>query len=71
MAKKTIVYKGYRGSMEVNTEDYSLFGKVLFIDEEMHYKGENFEELERNFQEQVEKHIALCIERGEGPAFWE
>ncbi len=64
MAQKTLVHRGYHGSIEVNTKDYSLSGSILFIDSDFSYKGETFEELEKNFISQVEKHIAHCKEKG-------
>ncbi len=69
MAKKTIVHKGYHGSMGVKTDDYSLYGKILFIDEEITYKGQNFSELEADFQAGVEKHIKNCLDNGKEPPF--
>ncbi len=64
MAKKTLVHKGYHGTIEVKTEDFSLFGSILFIDEDFPYEGETFEELETGFKQQVEKHIAECESKG-------
>jgi len=69
LAQKTVIHKGYHGTIEVNTKDYSLFGKILFIDEEITYKGETFEELEKNFQQAVESHITLCQDKGQEPPF--
>ncbi len=71
MAQKTITHKGYHGTIEVNTKDYSLFGKILFIDEEHSYCGQTFEELENEFRKEVEKHILLCEEEGKKPPFSE
>lgn len=71
MAQKTVVYKGYHGTIKVNTEDYSLFGQILFIDEDLSYSGQTFEELEKGFHRAVEKHISLCQEKGEEPPFSE
>ena len=71
MAQKTVVYKGYHGSIEVNTTDYSLFGKILYIDEVHTYTGQSFTELEENFREVVEKHREDCREQGIEPPFSE
>ncbi len=71
MAQKTIVHKGYHGSIKVNTTDYSLFGKILFIDEDLAYTGQSFAELEENFRQTVEKHIQDCREQGIEPPFSE
>lgn len=71
MAQNTLIYKGYRGSIEVDTKDYSLFGKVLYINEQLPYSGESFAELEAGFRAAVEQHIAACRARGEDPPFAE
>lgn len=69
MARKTVTHKGYYGSIEVDTSDFSLSGKILFIDEEIVFKGETFPEFEAEFQKKVEKHIHDCHARGEAPPF--
>ena len=71
MAQKTIVHKGYHGTIKVDIKDYSLFGTILFLDEEISYSGETFTELEEGFQKAVEIHIAKCVENGEEPPFSE
>jgi predicted HicB family RNase H-like nuclease len=71
LAQKTVVHKGYHGTIEVNTKDYSLYGKILFIDEEFEYSGKDFTELDKNFQTAVEKHIKLCKKNGQKPPFSE
>ncbi len=71
MAQKTVMHKGYHGTIEVNTKDYSLFGKILFIDEEVPYSGQSFAEFEEDFRRVVEKHIQLCKDKGQEPPFSE
>lgn len=65
------MHKGYHGTIKVNPTDYSLFGSILFIDEEMSYSGESFAELEEDFRKMVEKHIQLCRNKGIDPPFSE
>lgn len=69
MAQKTLVHKGYHGTIVVNNKDYTLSGKILFLDEEISYEGTTFEELESSFQKAVEKHIHSCLEKGKQPPF--
>jgi predicted HicB family RNase H-like nuclease len=69
VAKKTIVHRGYHGSIEVDIQDYSLHGQILFIEEESSYRGDTFAELEIAFQQAVEQHIKKCVTRGEQPPF--
>ena len=64
MAKKTLVHRGYHGTIEVNPDDFTLSGSILFIESDFHYEGETFEELEDSFRRQVEKHIASCKDKG-------
>ncbi len=71
MAQRTVMHKGYHGTIKVNTKDYSLFGTILFIDEEISYTGQSFTELEENFRTAVEKHIQLCRDKGQDPPFSE
>ena len=71
MAQKTVIHKGYHGTIKVDTKDYSLFGTILFIDEEISYSGETFADLEENFRQAVEKHIQSCKEKGQEPPFSE
>jgi len=69
LAQRTVEYKGYHGTIKVNTKDYSLFGTILFIDEEITYSGQSFAELEENFHKAVDAHRQLCREKGEEPPF--
>lgn len=71
MAQKTLMHKGYHGTIEVNTKNYSLFGKILFIDEQIDYSGQSFAELDEAFRKEVENHIESCRNRGEDPPFSE
>ena len=71
MAKKTLVHRGYHGSIEVNTDNFTLSGSILFIESDFKYEGETYEKLENNFIIQVEKHIANCDEKGVSVPFKE
>lgn len=71
LARKTIVHKGYHGTIEVNTDDFSLHGTILFLDEEITYKGETFEDLEAAFSKAVNAHIKGCLDSGQEPPFSE
>ena len=71
VAIKTIVHKGYHGTIEVNSEDYSLHGSILFLEEQVRYSGQSFAELVKNFQQAVEAHLQSCREQGLAPPFSE
>jgi len=71
VAQKTLMYKGYQGTIEVNISDYSLFGKILFLDENIQYRGQSFVELEEHFRKEVDAHIERCRAKGQTPPFSE
>lgn len=71
MAQKTLVHKGYHGTIKVDTNDFSLSGRILFLDEEINYSGQTFVELDADFQKAVDNHIQLCRENGKEPPFSE
>ena len=71
MAQKTLMYKGYQGTIEVNVSDYSLFGKILFLDENIQYKGQSFAELDENFRSEVDAHIERCKAKNQPVPFSE
>lgn len=71
MAQNTFEYRNYRGSIEVDTSDFSLSGKILHIEEDYPYKGDTFEELEEAFKKQVDKHMQACLDAGQTPPFQE
>lgn len=60
-------YKGYTGSIEVDTEDRIFHGRVLDIKDVVTYCGSNYEELEQDFQESIEDYLEYCQELGEEP----
>ena len=71
MAKKTIVYKGFHGSIEVDTKEFTLSGRILFIDEDINYRADSFAELENNFQAAVDTLLEDYARKGIEPPFSE
>lgn len=69
MTQNNLSYKGYTGSVLIRSKDFSLYGRILFIEEEILYNGHSFEELETNFRRAVEAHILQCLRRGLQPPF--
>ncbi len=69
MSENIFEYRNYHGSIEVNTSDFSLSGKILYIEEDYSYKADTFEELEVEFKKQVDKHMQACIDAGQTPPF--
>ena len=60
----TLKYKGFTGSIEVDFEDESLYGKVLGLDKDtlITYQGNTIKELKEDFQNGINDYIAHCKE---------
>ncbi|MDY7002374.1 MAG: type II toxin-antitoxin system HicB family antitoxin [Thermodesulfobacteriota bacterium] len=67
MGNDVLKYKDYVGTIEVDTENKILHGKVLGISDLIMYQGKNLEALEKDFQEGVEEYLDLCKEKGKEP----
>lgn len=59
---ETIKYKGFIGSVEINNEDNTLYGKVLGLDKGslITYEGNTVAELKADFKEGVNQYIEHC-----------
>ena len=64
---KYLEYKGYTGSIEYNSDDNLLYGKVLGIRGLVSYEGETGKLLEKDFKEAIDYYIADCKENGKTP----
>ena len=62
-----MTYKGYTGSVEVDTEAESLFGRVVGLHDVITFQGETVAEARKAFQDSVDDYLAFCAERGEAP----
>jgi predicted HicB family RNase H-like nuclease len=60
-------YAGYIGSAEVDVENGTLFGRLLFIRDAIGYHSETVEGLEEAFREAVDDYLAACREDGSEP----
>jgi len=65
--RNTLDYKGYHGSVEYNSEDKILHGKVLGIRSMITYKGNDVETIEQDFRESVDAYLDMCERRGIAP----
>lgn len=63
----TIEYKGYIGSIDPDTDEGVLYGKVVNIDGGLMYEGATIAELRSNMQAVVDDYLALCKQRGIEP----
>ena len=62
-----ITYKGYTGSIEVDTEAEILFGRVVGLREVITFQGRTVAEARKAFQDSVDDYLAFCAERSEAP----
>ena len=58
--KNTLTYKGYRGSIEYNSDDKVFHGKVLGIRSFVTYEGTDVDSIERDFQDSVDFYLDAC-----------
>lgn len=58
----TLKYKGFIGSVEIEPDDLSLYGKVLGLDKKtlISYEGKDVAELEKDFHDAIDDYIAFC-----------
>ena len=62
-----LVYKGYVGVVEIDTEDRMLYGKVVGLRDVIGFEGSDFEELEQSFHRAVDEYLEFCAEDGVEP----
>lgn len=63
---ETLKYKGFIGSIEVELDDNTLYGKVLGLEKGtlITYEGNTIAELKEDFENAVDDYIAYCKENG-------
>ncbi|SDE15304.1 type II toxin-antitoxin system HicB family antitoxin [Riemerella columbipharyngis] len=61
---ETLKYKGFIGSIEIQHEDNTLYGKILGLEKGtlITYEGNTIRELKEDFMNAVEDYIAHCKE---------
>lgn len=63
----TLKYKGYTGTIEIDTDAECLCGQVLFIRGLIVYEADTLPELRRNFESAVDAYLASCAADGTSP----
>ena len=53
-------HKTYFGSVEFSSEDNTLYGKIIGIDDLVTYEAESVEELKKVFKDAVEDYLETC-----------
>lgn len=64
---KTLTYKNFIGSAEVDVEVGICFGKILFINDVINYQSDTPKELQQEFEDAVEDYIETCREINKDP----
>ena len=60
-------YKNYTAKVEVDTETKRLRGRVLNINDAVHFEGETVESTEQEFHRAIEDYLQLCQRSGKDP----
>jgi predicted HicB family RNase H-like nuclease len=63
----TMQYKGYAASMNFDSEDKVIVGRVLDIDDIITFHGESVAEFEAHFHMVVDDYIKACESLGSAP----
>ena len=65
----TLSYKGYIGSVEIDAEGNTLYGKVLALpaDTMLTYQGTTPAELRSDFEGVIDDYLVFCEENGVEP----
>ncbi len=66
---KTLIYKGYKGSIEYSKEEKCYFGKVLGVSKKtcITYEGKTLPSLEKDFKNAINDYLRMCEARGWTP----
>ena len=65
--ENVLMYKGFAGSVKLNTADKVFHGKIEFITDLVTFEGTSVDELEEAFKEAVDDYIELCETIGKEP----
>ncbi len=60
-------YRNYTAKVEVDTETKRLRGRVLNINDAVHFEGETVESTEQDFHRAIENYLQLCQKSGKDP----
>jgi predicted HicB family RNase H-like nuclease len=64
---RPLEYKGYVGSVQIDTERNVLYGTVQNIRDVIHYEADSVAALQQAFRESVDDYLEFCKERSESP----
>lgn len=67
VARNTLRYKGYVGSVDFDADDRIFHGRVMGIKDVVTFEGASVDELEQDFHEAVDHYLEHCREIGKRP----
>lgn len=65
--KNTMIYRGYKASLEFDPDDNILVGRVLDIDDIISFHGESVAAFTSAFHEAVDDYVSACEKMGQTP----
>lgn len=60
-------YKNFLGSVDIDLDDFLIYGKILFIDDSIGYDSKNPEGIQKAFEDAVDDYLAFCKEINKEP----
>ena len=62
-----LTHKGFKGSVEFDSDDEILHGKILFISDTICYDAPSAKEIKKAFEDAVDAYIEFCADIGKSP----
>ena len=67
MKNSVLEYKGYYTSIEFDSENKTLFGKIEGINDLVTFESDSLKKIEKEFRSAVNDYLAFCKEVGKEP----
>lgn len=65
--KDFMKFKGFTGSAELDLDDFSIRGKILFISDLVTYEADSAKEIKAEFEAAVDDYLETCAALGREP----
>jgi predicted HicB family RNase H-like nuclease len=62
-----MTFKGYTGSIAIDFEAGTLFGRVIDITDVITFQGQTVAEVRQAFQDSIDDYLAFCAGLGQEP----
>lgn len=60
-------YKGYHATINYDSDDNILIGKVCWITDNLTFEGETVDDIQTAFHETIDEYLIFCEEQGKEP----